>query len=40
MEIKEQYQVEISNKFACLENLNHIVDINGTLNVLERISKF
>jgi hypothetical protein len=31
MEATEQYQVEISNRFVCLENLNHNMDINGIL---------
>jgi hypothetical protein len=29
VEGKEQYRVEISNRFAALENLNTEVDING-----------
>jgi hypothetical protein len=28
MEVKEQYQVKISNKFAALENVDGDVDIN------------
>jgi hypothetical protein len=29
VEGKEQYRVEISNRFAALENLDNEVDING-----------
>jgi hypothetical protein len=28
LEIRRQYQTEISNRFACLENLNHNREIN------------
>jgi hypothetical protein len=29
IEVKEKYQVEISNRFAALENLNESFDINN-----------
>jgi hypothetical protein len=37
---KEQYRVEISNRFASLENVDAKVDINRAWELLERISKF
>jgi hypothetical protein len=40
VEGKEQYRVEISNRFAALENLNDDVDINRAWENIERISKF
>jgi hypothetical protein len=30
VEVKEKYQVEISNRFAALENLDESFDINNT----------
>jgi uncharacterized metal-binding protein YceD (DUF177 family) len=36
-EVKEQYQVKISNRFAALENLNDNVNINRLGKILERI---
>jgi hypothetical protein len=41
VEGKEQYRVELSDRFAALENLDTEVDINEELGKLsERISKF
>ncbi|PNF37258.1 hypothetical protein B7P43_G00390 [Cryptotermes secundus] len=40
LEGKEQYCVEISNRFAALENLEAKVDINKRGKLLERISEF
>jgi hypothetical protein len=40
VEGKEQYRVEISNRFAALENSDTEVDINTAWELLERISKF
>jgi hypothetical protein len=37
VEGKEQYQVEISNRFAALGNLDDEVDINRAWELLERI---
>jgi hypothetical protein len=37
---KEQYWVEISNRFPALENLNDNVDINRAWETIGRISKF
>jgi hypothetical protein len=37
MKGKEQYRVEISNRFAALENLDAEVDINRAWEILERI---
>jgi hypothetical protein len=38
VEVKKQYQVKISNRFATLENLDHDdVDITWSWKVLERI---
>jgi hypothetical protein len=37
---KEQYGVEISNRFATLENLNNDADINKAWKQPERIPKF
>jgi hypothetical protein len=37
-DVKKEYQVKISNRFATLENLDNHVDINGTLeNIREKI---
>ena len=37
-EVREQYQIEITNKFAALENLNDDEDINRTWeNIKENI---
>ena len=30
LEVMEQYQIEITNRFAALENLNNNEDVNGT----------
>jgi len=39
MEFREQYQIEISNRFASLENLNDSEDINRVLeNIKENIT--
>jgi hypothetical protein len=35
IEVKEKYQVEISNRFVALENLDENVDINSAWKVLE-----
>jgi hypothetical protein len=40
VEGKEQYHVEISNRFAALENLDTEVDINRAWETIRRISKF
>jgi hypothetical protein len=40
LEVKEHYQVKISNRFAGLENLDDNVDIIRGLKILERVSKF
>jgi hypothetical protein len=40
VEGKEQYHVEISNRFAALENLDAEVDINRAWKPLERTEKF
>jgi hypothetical protein len=37
---KEQYCVEISNRFAALENLDTEVELIELENLLERISNF
>jgi hypothetical protein len=37
VERKEQYRVEISNRFAALENIDTEVDINKDEKLLERI---
>jgi hypothetical protein len=37
---REQYWVQVSNRFAALENLGDDVDINRACELLERISKF
>jgi hypothetical protein len=39
VEVKEQYRIEISNRFAALENSDGEVDINGAWETV-RISKF
>jgi hypothetical protein len=39
VEDKKQYQVEISNRFAALENLDDDVDINRAWETV-RVSKF
>jgi hypothetical protein len=39
VEGKNQYQVEISNRFAALENLDYYLDVNRTEETV-RISKF
>jgi hypothetical protein len=37
---KEQYRVEISNKFAALENLDTKVNINGAWEIVRENKKF
>jgi hypothetical protein len=37
---KENYRVEISNRFAALEKFDDEVDINELGKILERISEF
>jgi len=38
LEVREQYQIKISNRFAALENLSDSVDIHGALdNITENI---
>jgi hypothetical protein len=39
VEGKEQYRVEISNRFAVLENLDNDVDINRAWETIKRISQ-
>jgi hypothetical protein len=39
VEVKEKYQVEISNRFATLESLDKSWDINTAWEVLEIISR-
>jgi hypothetical protein len=40
VEVKEPYQVEISNRFAALENLGDSLDVGGSWNsVTENIRK-
>jgi hypothetical protein len=34
VEVKEQYRVEISNRFAALENLDTEVDVNKALETI------
>jgi len=39
LEVRKQYQVEITNRFAALENLNEDEDVNriwGTLNIISK----
>jgi len=37
-EVREQYQIEITNRFTTLENLNDDKDVNGTWeNIKENI---
>jgi hypothetical protein len=38
-EVKEKYQIEISNRFAALENLNVDEDVNRAWETLKRMSK-
>jgi len=38
-EVREQYQIEITNRFAALENLNDDKDVIGLWRTLKRISK-
>jgi hypothetical protein len=39
LEVRRQYQIKISNRFAALENLNDSEDINRSWETLKRISK-
>jgi len=39
MEVRKQYQTEITNRFAALENLSDDDDINRDWETLKRISK-
>jgi hypothetical protein len=39
LEVRKQYQIEITNKSAALENLNDGKDINRVWEKLKRISK-
>ena len=39
LEVKEKYQIEITNRFAALENLNVDEDVIGFGKTLKRISK-
>jgi len=38
-EVRKQYQIEFTNRFAALENLNDDEDVNRTWGTLKRISK-
>ena len=38
-EVRENYEIEITNKFAALENLNNDEDVNSTGSTLKRIYK-
>jgi len=38
-EAREQYQIEITNRFAALENVNDDEDVNRLGRTLKRISK-
>ena len=38
-EIREQYQIEITNRFAALENSDDDEDINRNWEIIKRISK-
>ena len=38
-EVREQYQIEIANRFAALENLSDDEDVDRTWETLKRISK-
>jgi hypothetical protein len=40
VEVREQYQVKISNRFPALENLNDNTDIKRAWEVLERYESF
>jgi hypothetical protein len=40
VEGKEQYHVEILNRFAALENLDPEVDTNKSWETVKRVSKF
>jgi hypothetical protein len=40
IEGKQQYQVEISNRFTALENLDNDVDINRVWDTIREISTF
>ena len=39
LEVRKQYQIEITNKFAALENLNDDEDVNKTWENINRIIK-
>ena len=39
LEVKEKYQIEITNRFAALENLNVDEDVNRVWENIKRISK-
>ena len=39
LEVRKQYQIEISNRFAALENVNEDENINGLGRALKKISK-
>jgi hypothetical protein len=40
VEGKEQFHVEITDRFVAMENLDTYVDVNKAWELLERISKF
>jgi hypothetical protein len=37
VEVKEQYRVEISNRFAALQNLDTEVDVNNNWETIKKI---
>jgi glycine betaine/choline ABC-type transport system substrate-binding protein len=39
LDVRKQYQIKISNRFAALENLNVIHDINRAWKTLKRVTK-
>ena len=39
MEVRKQYQIDITNRFASLGHLNEDEDVNMTWETLKRISK-
>jgi len=39
LEVRIQYQIEITNRFAALENVNEDKDINRVWGALKKISK-
>jgi predicted lipase len=39
LDVRKQYQIKISNRFAAMENLNDSEDINRAWKKLKRISK-